>query len=144
MGACPPCSNTPDGSARHTTEAVRPADVSWGVLCTASRLGYQTRLLPDVASFFECGWVVRLSESLPERLLSFVFASGLWKSGIARKWQSVGAGWLRLTARTGESLQGSGAGLLLSVVLTLSDRLGRFSDESFEEVVGLLAVPVAP
>ena len=56
----------------------------------------------------------------------------------------MGAVGLRLAVESGESLQRSGAGLLLSILLTLSNGLSRFGDESLEESVRLAAVPVTP
>ena len=56
----------------------------------------------------------------------------------------MGAGEPRLTAETGETLQRSGAGLLLAVLLTHPDGFGRFGDQGFQESVWLEAVTIAP
>ena len=56
----------------------------------------------------------------------------------------MGAVGLRLTARTGDLLQRSGAGLLFPVALTFTEALGRFGYECFQELIRLLGVAIAP
>ena len=63
------------------------------------------------------------------RLVLSVFASGLLKKRKRQELTALGANGLRLTARTGDLLQRSGAGLLFPVALTFSEAVGRLGDE---------------